>query len=529
MSSSQRPIPIYHTLQEIYPNSHLSQAKRWNSLIEKFEQIYGHKPTAICRAPGRVNLIGEHIDYAGFGVLPAAVEFDILIALATRTSRSKVCEDGEDEMIVAENMDERYKMQKFTPYKTEEGAWELGVDKVTGGWVNYVKAGFCGVLEQHIEDSAAHADLLVTGSVPDGAGLSSSAAMVVASTISFLFLNDAHERCNQGQLVDMAMRNERVVGVNSGGMDQAASVMGSVDSALYISFFPALEATQVPMPQSARFVISNTLETHNLFNSGKIHYNLRVVESSIAGLFFAKHLSLSISSPASAQSEPFRPTLRQLVQQYITERGADLSLEEAIRTILKHLDEALGLDGKAEIGWTWKEIKEHAKDKCGLDEEQFERVYGENWIEVEATHFALYKRTRHILTESLRVLLFKKTCNAFADPADSEEKEEKVLEKLAEIMNESQNSCRDDFDCSSSELNALQQICLAGGAIGSRLTGAGWGGCTVSLLPANLSIETFKTYLRQTYKGYKGLNDEAFDNAVLETSPGSGAGIYLVD
>ena len=115
-------------------------------------------------------------------------------------------------------------------------------------------------------------DILVTGNVPAGSGLSSSAAMVVASTLAFLAVNnkldipvgDGKRRITKGELVEMAVDNEKRVGVNSGGMDQGASVTGLPSSALYINFYPTFSATPVPLPTTrtnprAIFVCANSL------------------------------------------------------------------------------------------------------------------------------------------------------------------------------------------------------------------------------------------------------------------------------
>jgi galactokinase len=124
------------------PHSHkststhaIAHSERWENLADEFVKRYGHPPTFIARAPGRVNLIGEHIDYALFGVFPAAVEPDILIACAPRMG-----EHGAGH-VRAENLDGKYAAQAFAPaLRAEE--WQLDIDKSQLRWESYVKAGY---------------------------------------------------------------------------------------------------------------------------------------------------------------------------------------------------------------------------------------------------------------------------------------------------------------------------------------------------------------------------------------------------
>lgn len=183
-------------------------------------------------------MIGEHIDYALFGVFPAAIERDVLIAVAPRQADDDD-EEGDPGRVTAENQESKYTRQTFAPSIDTNEEWNLDIDKEQLRWESYVKAGYyvrrfilClrqrtiimviqGVLERFFnkrkERKPQAVDLLVTGSVPPGSGLSSSAAMVVASTLSFLVVNNRLEGLTKGDLVRMAVVNERRVGVNSGG------------------------------------------------------------------------------------------------------------------------------------------------------------------------------------------------------------------------------------------------------------------------------------------------------------------------
>jgi galactokinase len=109
---------------------------RWDALASSFKERFGRLPAFIARAPGRVNLIGEHIDYALFGVFPAAVERDILIACAPRQGSNDAAG-----LVRAENLDGKYQPQQFAPVQ-ESTAWSLDIVKKQLRWESYVKAGY---------------------------------------------------------------------------------------------------------------------------------------------------------------------------------------------------------------------------------------------------------------------------------------------------------------------------------------------------------------------------------------------------
>jgi len=149
-----------------------------------------------------------------------------------------------------------------------------------------------------------------------------------------------------------------------------------------------------------------------------------------------------------------------------------------------------------------------------------------SWVEVEATHFQLYKRVKHVYSEARRVLEFRRIC--IYSPGATREETSNVHIKLGQLMDASQNSCNDLFDCSCDELNELTSLAKRAGAWGSRLTGAGWGGSTVSLVTIS-EIPRFIENLRKTYKPFQNLDDTALQRVIFATKPGSGAGVFRVD
>lgn len=164
--------------------------------------------------------------------------------------------------------------------------------------------------------------MLVTGTVPAGSGLSSSAAMVVASTLAFLTVNNRVSGLTKGELVEMCVQNEQRVGVNSGGMDQAASVVGQPQTPLYISFFPRLAAQPVTLPwkeEEAVFVIANSLKISDKAVSAKTQYNLRVVETLAGARVLAKGLGVEVQNGEKVR-------LREVVERWKPAPGMSYTL-----------------------------------------------------------------------------------------------------------------------------------------------------------------------------------------------------------
>ncbi|KAF8318378.1 galactokinase gal [Clavulina sp. PMI_390] len=509
-------ITSFTSVSDIYddPNTAAIQTHRWDHLISEFSKRFGRAPTQVCRAPGRVNLIGEHIDYALFGVFPAAVDRDILIACAPRSDSSE---------IRAQNLDgEKYAPQTFTATRIGDAAgavkgdaWALEIDKTKLRWESYVKAGYFGVLNKFFAEAGSEpvgVDLLVTGAVPAGSGLSSSAAMVVASTLTFLAMNDKLSSMAKGDLVEMSVHNEKRVGVNSGGMDQSASVLSLSKQGLYISFYPKLAPTQIPLAVTSpatSLVIANSLVVADKVVSAKYHYNLRVVETLVGARVLAKGLGIEVGPTEKI-------TLREVLAEYMGSSRHDLSWKEDVGALeigLQKIDqEVQKIMGKHEAGLTFEEMVEAS----GLSVEDFKELYLSS-SEVEATHFHLYKRTLHVFRESLRVLQFRKI--SLEAPPNAPD----THLRLGALLNESHASCRDLFDCSCPELDQLTHLARNAGAWGSRLTGAGWGGCSVSMV-TEAEVPAFIEKISQEYPPYKGLSKEQLEQVIFATKPGSGAG-----
>src|ERR1700675_4329962 len=157
------------------------------------------------RAPGRVNLIGEHTDYSGLPVLPVAIDRSTIVVAAANTT-------GDVEVTNADPMwpSRRFAIERqIPPYET-------------GDWANYVKASIQGAIDRFPTRPLRGASMVVDGRVPPAAGLSSSSALTVSTAMAFMAVNQLE--LDPLDAATMVARSERYVGTHGGGMDQAASI-----------------------------------------------------------------------------------------------------------------------------------------------------------------------------------------------------------------------------------------------------------------------------------------------------------------
>ena len=230
-------IPLHTSLQEIYDDStgkiaayHLP---RYLSIAKKFEEVYGEKPVFFSRAPGRVNIIGEHIDYCGYAVLPAAIEQDMIIAFV----------ESEELFIEVHNMNEKEFKHMKLPLDKDVKFLESKEDK----WVNYFLAAFRHIAREKSPVLNKGYKVLISSTVPIDSGLSSSAAFSVSSTLVPLTLYGLRDKYTRSEMVQHIVDYERSVGVACGGMDQTISVFAEAGTAKLIEFNP-IKAYTVKVP-----------------------------------------------------------------------------------------------------------------------------------------------------------------------------------------------------------------------------------------------------------------------------------------
>jgi galactokinase len=388
-------------------------------VTQSFRARFNREPWHVVRAPGRVNLIGEHTDYNEGFVLPVAIDREVRIALSPRQDRTVV--------LYSANYDSR----------TEFDLDRIERDGVNP-WSNYPRGVALFLARQnHVLTGL---DGAIVSSVPVAAGLSSSAALELASAWAFLVASSKDSaspglpvRSNLPEPLDLIRLCRKVenefVGVQCGIMDQFISASGRQHHALFLDC-RSLSYEHVPLPDSVKIVVCNTGIRREL---GASEYNRRRGECSQGVEFFSRHIE-HVSALRDVSSEDLERLARQM--------------DPLIR-----------------------------------------------------------KRCRHVISENERVMQSVQRLRS----GD--------LEQFGQLMNASHQSLKVDYEVSCQELDLMVEIAVQQPAVlGSRMTGAGFGGCTVSLVK-NDYVGSFVNQVKEKYHKETGLAAEIY---VCDTSHGAG-------
>ncbi len=398
--------------------------------------------------------------------MPMAITADVLLAVSIHEK-----EEGPSTIRLTNVHPQKFESREFNIPNTGD----VHIDPSALEWSNYFKSGLVGATDLLRKKSnnfqqSVGMDVLADGTVPSGGGLSSSAAFVCASALAVMKANGV-DKVDKKELVELAIVSERAVGVNSGGMDQSASVFPLEGSALYVSFVPELSAKNIAFPKlksPLTFVIAQSFVAADKHTTAPVCYNLRVVEVTLAALVLSNIFGLS-ALPADAG--PLGVSLRGFHDTFMQERQGirdnhDVSkagFQDQLQYLIRAVDDYL----PQEEGYTRPQISEI----LGMSIEEMEEKYMKKFP-IRAERFMLRQRAMHVFGEAIRVLKFNSLLSAPAPQTDEENEE--LLQALGTLLNDTQESCRDIYDNSCPELDELCQLARKAGSYGSRLTGAGW-------------------------------------------------------
>ncbi len=372
-------------------------------IMNRFREIYARE-SRLFRAPGRVNLIGEHTDYNEGFVMPSAIDRYAWAAAAPLDERRLVVrsEDFSEEM--------EFPLDDPAP-------------QTLGHWSDYVR-GVAIALEES-GHRLRGACLLIQSDVPIGSGLSSSAAIEVASGLALTTISGFS--IDPIEMAKLCQRAEnQFVGTQCGIMDQFISCCGRSDQALLLDC-RSLEYEMLPLSQNAKLVICNTMVKHRLAGG---EYNERRAQCEAALRYFARSL-------------PGIRALRDVTPDDLERAGTELP-----------------------------EI--------------------------------IYRRARHVISENARVIRASLALKG------------NDFDAFGQLMNQSHVSLRDDYEVSCPELDLMVELASqVEGVYGARMTGGGFGGCTINLVESE-SVERFKQIISTLYNQATNILPEIYVCAAAE-------------
>lgn len=377
------------------------------AVVNDFRGRFGSDPECVVQAPGRVEVMGGHTDYNDGFVMPTAINRNVMVA-ASRASEPGVT-------AYSRNLG---KTSTF-PVSPIEHAEE-------GDWSNYIR----GVIDQLSRSGiqAPGMNMVLDGTVPLGSGLSSSAAIEVATACAVYELTGQRLPGKETALLCQRVENE-FLGVNSGIMDQFISVLAQEGKAMFLDC-RSLDYQHVSYPAGTRIVVCDSKKPRTLAGS---EYNIRRAQC-----------------------------------------------EEAVRILQQYLP---GIRALRDVS---------AEDLAAWDSKLPEVVR---------------KRARHIVRENDRVLRAVRALN-HGDSAT-----------FGDLLNESHASSRDLYEISCPELNWLQEAAASvDGCLGSRLSGAGFGGCTVSIVREE-ALDEFRRIVTDRFRARANV-EPGID--ALMAAPGAG-------
>jgi N-acetylgalactosamine kinase len=382
-----------------------------------------------CRVPGRVNLMGEHTDYNGLPVLPMAIDRAITAAWARR----------KDQCVVAASVDPAFQRVTF------ENAPDI-TPSPPGSWENYLKAAFVAINRHFKIAQPPGLDLLVSASIPYAAGLSSSSALVIAGGLAALDACGLRlgKDITRLELAALLADAEHYVGTRGGGMDHTVILNGQAGCACKIGFLP-LHVERVPLPAEACLVVCHSGVRADKSGAMLDRYNEGPALSRLICVLVEK-----------AARETFDDEIQLTCLGDLWYGPLCLTLGEVRALVQESIPgECVSLD------WACRRL--------GLPENDL-RALTIGSLPEPPGGFDLHARARHLLSEFERVERGR-DCLVAGD-----------LDAFGELMNASHESCAHDYKVSCPELDALTHAARQSGALGSRMTGAGFGGSTVSLV-----------------------------------------------
>jgi N-acetylgalactosamine kinase len=431
------------------------------------------------KAPGRVNLIGEHVDYNMGTVLPCAIDREIILCF----------KDDQSGKIHVSNVNPDFKNIQFSirdpikPYSK-------------GHWGNYIKAGIKGILDYIGQSTDLNLqnlngfNAIISSTLPPAAGLSSSSALVVAAALAILTVNQIP--LDNIKIAEICAKAEHFVGTSGGGMDHAACLLGKKDAFLKIEFNP-LHVTPISSPGDIEVILFHSLIEAEKSSNVREEYNRRVLECQFSvdlfNLFISNNHTLNIKPPKF---------IGEITPQYF-----DIPYAEMENLILEFIDSLPDSYSLLELLSIFNISRDDLAHKYS------HILRGSDLTELPGG-YKVRGRFRHVYTECQRVDQAVKCL----------QNKEKI--QLGKLLDASHESLANDYEVSTPEVDSIVKLLRQFGAFGTRLVGAGFGGMILTLSDQYHADELIKKMKDFFYskKPHQKLN-----NTIIRCKTSDGAGI----
>ncbi|MBE6810018.1 MAG: hypothetical protein E7521_03055 [Ruminococcaceae bacterium] len=485
-------------LSKLYADNLDTQKQRYIDLLNKFIEKYGDKKVVITRSPGRINLMGRHIDHRGGGINVMATDKDQVFVSARR----------DDDIVNIANLDTTYPDRSFSISETlalgSSESWlsYLASEKVVsalteskGDWSNYVKSAVIHA-QFNTDYTLCGMDMVSTGNIPVAAGLSSSSAIVVAVMEALVALNCLN--LTEREFIDLCGEGEWFVGSRGGAGDHAAMKCGQKDAIVHLGFKPFTVGERQKFSDKYAVLVANSMLMAKKSEGSKDTFNAKVACYEFALMLLKKNYP-------HYELKEFRDLAK--IRPYSTVYEMIATLPETItrggiKALLPEYKQRL-----SEIFSSHKEPKVYELRNVAL--------YGISECERAEQFMEVLKSEDYTALGNMMKISHN------GDRIGVENVSDAHLEQLIANNTPFETECG-SYACSTPEIDYLCDVLNAtDGVLGSEIVGAGLGGCVIALVEKSKSDNIIEVINRDYYDKY------GFTHAANVYSASSGSSVIF--
>ncbi len=479
----------------LYRESAATQKERYIRLLARFIDKHGDKKVIITRSPGRVNLMGRHIDHRGGGLNVMATDKDIVFVSAPR---------DQDDVITISNTDASYpeckftvsgllgekKYEKWLDYLADETVVD-NLAKSGGSWSNYVKAPIARVQFEN-EDLLCGIDIVADGTIPAAAGLSSSSSIVVAAMETVIALNCLN--ITDKEFIELCGEGEWFVGSRGGAGDHAAIKCGKRDSIVHLSFKPFAVGENAKFSDKYAIIVANSMIKAKKSEGSKEKFNAKVASYEF-GFWFLKRAFPECRLEEFRDLSKIRPFSK--IYKMLGTLPQEITREELRKQLPEYREtmEAIFKNHEDPGIYYLRDVALFGISECARGEKCIQILREENYA---------------LLGEMMKV-------SHNGDRCGTEKTTDELLDHLI-LENADVSLQHGSYDCSTPEIDYMCDLLnKEEGVLGSELAGAGLGGCVIALVEKEKANQVIQILNSKYYDKYNYVHSAQ----VFTPAPGS--------